>query len=208
MAPYFVMSEYLLFLAFLAFSYFLAALSSAIIVSKLFKLPSPIEHGSKNPGATNVLRLAGKKYAAIVLVFDILKGVLPVALAKYAGLSLTMAASCGLFAVIGHMFPIYYRFHGGKGIATAIGCYFSLHPLLGLISLGLWFITYRICFYSSASSVAMVIFTPLAALLMYPNEHITLSLVLIAILAIIKHKSNLIRLKKGQEPKTYFRQKK
>lgn len=201
------MSETIVTLLLIAFAYLFASISGAIIISKLFKLPSPTEHGSKNPGATNVLRLAGKKYAAIVLLFDVAKGVVPVLLASLLTGSHSLAAFCGLMAVIGHMFPLYYRFSGGKGIATAIGCYFAIHTWLGLSAIVIWLIIYRLFTYSSLSSIIMVITTPVVALILYPNEHITLSLVIMAVLALIKHKDNLHRLKSGQEPKTYFTKK-
>ncbi len=188
----------------ITFAYLLASFSSAIVVSRLCKLPCPLQEGSKNPGATNVLRLAGKKYAAIVLAIDVLKGFIPVFVGKMLGFSTELLAFAGLSAVLGHMFSLYYRFRGGKGIATAIGVYLALHPLLGTTVLFAWLITYFLSRYSSLSSIVMVITAPLVALILWPKEHIVLPLLVIMVLAVIKHRENLKRLKNKNEPKTYF----
>ena len=116
----------LLFAAYLA-----GSLSTAIVIFRLLGLPDPRSEGSNNPGATNVLRLGGKKAAAAVLVIDILKGTLPVILGHIYQLNGVLLALIGLAAITGHIYPLYYQFKGGKGVATALGVYYGLNPLLG-----------------------------------------------------------------------------
>ena len=107
-------------------AYLLGSLSSAVVICRLFGLPDPRTEGSGNPGATNVLRLGGKKAAAMTLVADMLKGLLPTVIAQFAGLPLAWVAAIGVAAVVGHMFPIFFGFRGGKGVATGLGTLLSL----------------------------------------------------------------------------------
>ena len=119
-------------LYFLIASYLLGSVSSAIIICRILGLPDPRTEGSKNPGATNVLRIGGKKVAAFVLIFDGLKGAMPVLLAHYFGLSLFELTIILLSAFLGHVFPIYYGFKGGKGVATYLGGLIGLNFFVGL----------------------------------------------------------------------------
>lgn len=182
-------------------AYFIGSLSSAIIVSRMFDLPDPREEGSKNPGATNVLRLGGKKFAAVVLVFDVLKGLLPVLCAYYAGIEVSTLGYVGLASVIGHMYPIYYRFHGGKGVATTIGAYLGLHLFVGLSVAAIWLIVSHFYRYSSLASLISITLAPIVGLIIAPNPGYFVPMLVIVVLVIFKHRENIQRLLDGTEPK-------
>ena len=182
-------------------AYLLGSVSSAVIVCKLFKLPDPRLSGSKNPGATNVLRLAGKKFAAIVLIGDLIKGLLPVLLVASLGGSQVMRALVAGAAVLGHVFPLYYRFKGGKGVATALGAYWGLHPLLGLLSSLTWVIVFKLFGYSSLSSIVMIILAPFYAWIWVQHVGYFFILLLISCIILLKHKENIKRLMAGIESK-------
>lgn len=183
-------------------AYLFGSISSAIILCKLLKLPDPRTEGSNNPGATNVLRIAGKKTAAFVLVFDVLKATLPVVIGHMMGMSIELIASVGMLAVLGHIFPIYYKFEGGKGVATALGFYFGLSGVLGLLCSAVWLIVVKLSRYSSLSSIIMVLTAPLIGGIYFHSEILAIPLTLVAILVIIRHKENIQRLKQGTESET------
>lgn len=193
----------LLFAAYLA-----GSLSSAIVISRLLGLPDPRSEGSNNPGATNVLRLGGKKAAAAVLVIDILKGTLPVILGHIYQLNGVLLALIGLAAITGHIYPLYYQFKGGKGVATALGVYYGLNPLLGLLCSIVWLLSVKIFQYSSLSSLIMVACAPLLSLFFFHSYNVVLPLLLIALFVIVKHKENINRLITHTESKTRLFQKK
>jgi len=184
------------------FSYLIGSISSAIIVSQIMGLPDPRKDGSNNPGATNVLRLGGKTAAAIVLIFDVLKSLLPVLAGHLLELNPASLALVGMAAVLGHVFPLYYRFAGGKGVATALGCYFGLYWLLGLISIAIWLICLLVFRFSSLSSLIMVSFAPVVGAITLGSSMILLPFILIAFLIAYKHKENILRLRAGTEPYT------
>jgi len=183
-------------------AYLLGSISSAIIVCKLFKLPDPRKQGSKNPGATNVLRLGGKKKAAIVLIFDVLKGVVPVLIGHKLGLTFAQLGFVGFAAILGHVFPIYYQFKGGKGVATFLGMLYAVNWLFGLVATGIWLLVLWLSSYSSLSSMVMVIVPPFLSATMLGGHHAFLPLLLCAVVILIKHKGNMQRLVEGQESKT------
>jgi glycerol-3-phosphate acyltransferase PlsY len=189
----------LLMLSILA--YLLGSVSSAIIVCKLFNLPDPRLTGSKNPGATNVLRIGGKSKAAIVLLGDVLKGVIPVLIAKLLLLSPFLVGLVGLFAVIGHIFPVFYQFKGGKGVATALGVYVAFSPLLGLLCVISWYIIFKLYRYSSLSSLVTVALTPIYTAFLFPGTLAWLPMLLIGLLVVFQHHANIGRLCRGIEPK-------
>ena len=112
-------------------AYLMGSFSAGILVSKFLSLPDPRTLGSKNPGATNVLRTGGKKAAILTLLGDSLKGLIPILVARYFGLSFEWLAIIGIAAFLGHVFSLYYGFKGGKGVATAMGIYLGLNPLIG-----------------------------------------------------------------------------
>jgi glycerol-3-phosphate acyltransferase PlsY len=186
------------------FAYLSGSLCSAIVVCRLCGLSDPRSSGSNNPGATNVLRLHGKSYAALVLLGDILKATLPLLIAHVCGLALSVQAWMGLFAVLGHIFPIFFRFKGGKGVATALGVYFGLSWSLGLMVLGLWIL---IAYFKRYSSLASLISMSLAPIFSYLWTHDILTclpLGLISLLVIWMHYANILRLLAGQESKLKF----
>lgn len=195
------MLSVLLFISVIVIAYLCGSICSAIIVSQVFSLPDPRTEGSKNPGATNVLRLAGKKYAAIVLVCDMLKGLLPVFLAGLAGASsATLGFTC-LAAVLGHMYPIFFDFKGGKGVATAFGALLGLHFIMGVLVIVTWLLVANFTRYASLASLISLALAPLLAVASVGNPDTFPPLLLITILITYKHRNNITRLVDGNEPK-------
>lgn len=181
--------------------YLFGSICSAVIVCRLCSLPDPTTEGSKNPGATNVLRIAGKKYAIIVLVTDMLKGFVPVLLAKLLGADATVLGMVCLAAVLGHMYPVFFKFKGGKGVATALGALLGFHWLLGLMVLGTWLVVALISRYSSLASVIAIVLAPFYSLFVIQNMNAFIPLGLIVMFVVYKHHGNLTRLVDGTEPK-------
>ena len=126
------------FILFVTLGYLMGSFCSAVIVCRLFALPNPRQEGSKNPGATNVLRLAGKNYAALVMLADLLKGTIPVLIAKAFDADAVTVSFTALAAVVGHMYPIFFEFKGGKGVATAIGALLGFHFIIGVMVVATW----------------------------------------------------------------------
>lgn len=173
---------------------------SAIIVCRLMGLPDPRSEGSGNPGATNVLRIGGKKAAALTLVGDMLKGYVPVALAVWYGLSAEIIIAIGMAAFIGHLWPVFFRFEGGKGVATELGVLFGLHPVIGLVIAGIWlFIAKGLKISSLAALVAMTLAPVMVWFWTEGELSWTLGVALMSLLLIIRHKSNIQRLMSGEE---------
>jgi glycerol-3-phosphate acyltransferase PlsY len=189
------------FVVLLIIAYLLGSISSAILVCKLFKLPDPRTTGSKNPGATNVMRTGGKSKAAIVLLGDALKGVIPVLIAEYLLLPPWQIGLVGFFAVLGHIFSIFYHGKGGKGVATALGVYFAFAPWLGLVSVLTWLLIFKIFRYSSLASIMMVSLAPICAWILLPGTSIWVPFALMGALILYKHRQNIGRLGRGTEPK-------
>ena len=189
------------FIATVIFSYLVGSTNSSIILSKLYKLPDPRGYGSKNPGATNILRSGNKVIALSVLVFDILKGFLPVLIAYYLLEDRLYAQITGVFAVIGHIFPIFYKFKGGKGVATALGSVLGFDFALGLICLLTWLITAFLFRYSALSAIVSFTFLPVYTWLSYENLVITPIYLFLAIIVIYKHKTNIKNLLNNEETK-------
>ncbi len=188
-------------------AYLVGSICSAVIVCRLFDLPDPRLEGSKNPGATNVLRLAGKQYAAIVLLADIIKGVLPVLLAKSLGAGPIILGFTCFAAVIGHMYPLYFKFKGGKGVATAIGALLGFHFLLGVLVIATWLVIANFSRYSSLASIISMGLAPFYSLYSVGNLNAFLPLMFIALFILYKHRDNVTRLIDGKEPKVSFHQK-
>lgn len=198
------MSYYIISAVVIIIGYLFGSISSAVIVSHIFNLPDPRTEGSKNPGATNILRLSGKKYAAIVLVFDILKGTIPVLFAKIMPISeLAITYTC-LAAVLGHMFPVFFSFHGGKGVATAIGGLLALQFILGIMVIAIWILVAQITRYSSAASLLSMTAMPLLALWTTENVSLFTPLFFITLFIYYKHRENITRLLDGNESKISF----
>ena len=179
--------------------YLLGSISTAIIVCKLLSLPDPRTQGSKNPGATNVLRIGNKKAAAITLLGDFLKGLLPVLLAVAIGASEYGVAGAGLGAFLGHLFPVFFAFQGGKGVATAFGVILALSPVTAATALLTWLISAVTVRISSVSSLAAAILSPLYAWWLGLSAiYITTLLIIVAFL-IWRHSDNIDRLLNGTE---------
>jgi glycerol-3-phosphate acyltransferase PlsY len=195
-----VLSVFVIILAYLC-----GSLCSAIIVSRIFSLPDPCQEGSKNPGATNVLRLAGKKYAAIVMLGDTLKGLLPVVLANILEIPPEAIGFTCLAAVLGHMYPIFFNFKGGKGVATALGAFLGLHFIMGVVVIATWLLVANITRYSSMASMVSITLAPLFSIVSLGNLSSFPPLLMIAALVLYKHRNNITRLMDGQEPKLKFR---
>jgi len=189
-----------LFIILVFFSYLLGSLCSAIVVCRLFRLPDPRETGSKNPGATNVLRLGGKLPAIIVLLFDVLKGAIPVLLARLLGIDgIALGILVGL-AVIGHIFPIFFSFQGGKGVATAMGGIIALSPGVGLSVVITWGIVAYFTRYSSLASIIALTAAPFYNYF-FGHTHHVMPLVVITLIVLLKHSPNIMRLINGNETK-------
>jgi len=182
-------------------AYLIGSISSAIIISKLYSLEDPRNVGSGNPGATNVLRSGNKTAAALTLVGDILKGFLPLLAAKLFALSPTLIALTGLLAFLGHLYPIYYQFKGGKGVATAGGVLIGISPLVVLILIVIWLASAFISRYSSLSALIAAIAAPILIALIKPELAYIILGVVIAIFLFWRHRANIDRLLKGSETK-------
>ncbi len=179
--------------------YLCGSIASAIIVCRLMGLPDPRFGGSKNPGATNVLRLGGKKAATATLLGDVLKGVVPVLAAHALGLDEPVRALTALAAFLGHLFPVFFGFNGGKGVATAIGAIMALAWPVG-VAFGLtWLAVATITRYSSAASLAGAAVSPLAALAAGEPLSYAVVLSVMAVFILLRHRENIARLIEGRE---------
>ena len=185
---------------FLIASYLLGSISSAIIICKIAGLPDPRTKGSKNPGATNVLRIGGKKIAALVLFLDGLKGALPVILAHYFGLSLFESTIILLCAFLGHVFPVFYGFKGGKGVATFLGGLIGLNLFVGLTFTIIWLIIAKIIKVSSIAALIATLFSPIYFYFFTThNLESTLVIFLINLCIYFTHRENIKRVMNGDE---------
>lgn len=182
-------------------AYLIGSLSTAIIVCKLMGLPDPRTQGSNNPGATNVLRIGGKKAAILTLVGDFLKGLIPVVVARWYGFDITALALISLAAFLGHLFPIYYKFQGGKGVATYIGCLFGLNWIVALGWVAAWLIITLISRYVSLASLIACLLAPLYIWLFTQNWNVVAILSVMTLFIIIRHRSNITKLAQGTENK-------
>ncbi len=188
-----------LLIAFISFTYLLGSISSAIILSKIMGFPDPRSEGSLNPGATNVMRIAGKKPAAITLASDMLKGFLPVLAAHFIFNDPLIALIVGLSAFIGHCFPLFYQFKGGKGVATAIGATLAFNFLSGLFAISIWLIVAKGFKLSSLAALIAFIALPPFTYWQFNNLDISLVFALISLILTIRHKDNIKRLFAGTE---------
>ncbi|QIV95836.1 acyl-phosphate glycerol-3-phosphate acyltransferase [Allofrancisella inopinata] len=184
----------------LIFAYLLGSINSAIIVCYIFRLPSPRSVGSGNPGTTNVLRVGGKLPATITLIFDILKGLVPILVAKMLTNNEFIIACTALYAILGHVFPIFFGFKGGKGVATLIGALFGFYWVLGIIFIVSWLCIAIITRYSSLSALVATMIASVSVTFL-ANLKVAAPFLIIAIIIIIKHKGNIQRLINGQESK-------
>ncbi len=184
-------------------AYFLGSISFAVIVSRLFGLPDPRTYGSNNPGATNVLRSGNKLAAALTLLGDALKGWIAVALAATAAPLLSLdevhIALAAIFVLLGHLFPAFYQFKGGKGVATALGVLLALDWRVGCSTIALWLVVFAITRTSSIAALIAISTTSIIAYCFRGGDFITGAILLIALLVIWRHKENIVRLLSGRE---------
>ncbi len=182
-------------------AYFIGSISSAIIISKLKGLEDPRKIGSGNPGATNVLRSGDKTAAILTLASDIFKGCLPVLVAIWLDTSPSIIALTGLGAFLGHLYPVYYQFKGGKGVATAGGVLLAISPLTVLVLICIWLLVAYLTHYSSLAALCAAVASPLVILLLKPYLPYIILASLIAVFIIWRHRQNIDRLFKGTESK-------
>lgn len=180
-------------------AYLTGSVSSAIIVCKMMGLADPRENGSGNPGATNVMRIGGKKAAAITLAGDALKGLLPVLLAKALAVDSLILSFVVFAAFLGHLYPIFFGFKGGKGVATSFGVTLGVTWWLGLAVSGTWLLVYKIGKISSLAALVAATLTPLYVWLIVGDLNLVVTFVLISLILLWRHKSNIQRLLAGKE---------
>ena len=184
---------------YILFSYLIGAISFGIVMSHLFSLPDPRTIGSKNPGATNVLRTGKKLAALLTLLGDALKGTLTVGLAQYFELSPMMVALVAIATLLGHIFPIYYGFKGGKGVATAAGILFMFSWVMGLTALGIWLGVFFIWRYSSLAAIIAGSLSPVIGFFYGIDFYELIASSMIALILILRHMENIKRLIDGTE---------
>ena len=194
-------------------AYLLGSLSFAVIVSRLMGLKDPRHYGSKNPGATNVLRSGNKAAAVATLLLDGLKGWLPVVLVKWVGKDYGLEdgtlAAVGFAAFLGHIYPVFFGFKGGKGVATAAGVLLGIDWLLGLVTLATWVIVAYFSRYSSVASMASAALAPLFYLMgdrgpWYTERSILLGIFIMSMLLVVRHRENISKLMQGTESRLGF----
>jgi glycerol-3-phosphate acyltransferase PlsY len=191
---------------YLLFSYLIGAISFGIVISHIFSLPDPRTIGSKNPGATNVLRTGKKLAALLTLLGDALKGSLTVGLAQYFALSPLMVGLIAIATLVGHVFPIYYGFKGGRGVATAAGILFMFSWTMGLIVLAIWLGVFFIWRYSSLAAIIAASLSPVIGFFYKIDFYELIATSIIALILILRHVENIKRLIDGTE--TGFKDKK
>jgi len=184
-------------------AYLLGSVSFAVVVSKAMGLADPHTYGSGNPGATNVLRTGNRRAAALTLLGDVLKGVAAVLLARWfapqLGLAPVTVMLVGLAAFVGHLYPLYHRFAGGKGVATAAGVLIALNPIHGLATLATWLIIAFFFRYSSLAALVTAVFAPVYWILLFGARRAALVILAMSLLLIWRHRRNIGKLLAGTE---------
>ncbi len=184
-------------------AYLIGSISFAVLISKLMGLGDPRTYGSKNPGATNVLRSGNKVAAVLTLLLDALKGYLPTALVQYYAFELgfedTTIAFVGVAAFIGHLFPVFFRFQGGKGVATAAGVLLAYEPILGAVTLLCWVVVAAVFRYASLASLIAAAFAPFFTLMFFDRPSVALAVSVMSLLLIWRHWRNIVKLVQGKE---------
>lgn len=190
-------------LAFLVFGYVLGSIPFGLLLTRLAGLGDIRNQGSGNIGATNVLRTGKKSLALATLLLDAFKGALPVILAKYY-IPLELAAVVGASAVLGHIFPLWLKFKGGKGVATILGMLLAVNVFLGLIACGAWLLIFFVFRYSSLASLSSMVAAGIAAYFLTPTLAFY-TILFLALTVCIRHHANIKRLLKGKESKSHFK---
>jgi len=191
---------------FIITAYLLGSFSSAITLSKILGFPDPRAEGSHNPGATNVLRIAGKKAAALTLFGDMLKGFIPVLMATLVFTDPLIIAATGFSAFIGHCFPIYYQLQGGKGVATAIGFILAFDWITGLAVVTIWLIVAKVFKLSALAALTAFLLMPFINYAVMHNLPVTIVLSSLTIILVWRHRENIKRLLEGKEEKSTLNQ--
>ncbi|XAW89901.1 glycerol-3-phosphate 1-O-acyltransferase PlsY [Vibrio sp. CDRSL-10 TSBA] len=180
-------------------AYLLGSVSSAVLICKMTGLPDPRAVGSHNPGATNVLRIGSKKTAAAVLLCDMLKGTIPVWSAYFLGIDALLLGVIAIAACLGHMYPLFFHFKGGKGVATALGAIAPIGLDLTAMIMATWLVIAVIFRYSSLAALVTVLLAPFYTWMVKP--HYTLPVAMLCCLIVLRHHQNIKRLISGTEPK-------
>jgi len=191
------MLHYDIFLA-VVISYLFGSIQTAVIICKIMGYPDPRTQGSGNPGATNVLRMGGKKAAILTLLGDLCKGFIPVMAAQYYGLDSLGLSAVAFAAFLGHIYPLFSHFKGGKGVATALGCLLALAWPVGLALICTWLIMAMLFRYSSLAALTAAVLAPLY-IWYFTNIDYTVMVSFMSILLVYRHKNNILRLIKGEE---------
>ncbi|RTL32341.1 MAG: glycerol-3-phosphate 1-O-acyltransferase PlsY [Burkholderiales bacterium] len=181
--------------------YLIGSLSFAVIVSRLFGLADPRSYGSGNPGATNVLRSGNKAAAILTLVFDALKGYIPIVIAQHMGLDTIAITAVGLGAFLGHLWPVFFKFEGGKGVATAAGVLLGFAPGLGGLVLLIWLAMAVVFRYSSLAALTASVAAPILQFEGWGFSAMTIGVIVMSALLIWRHEANIRKLLAGQESK-------
>ena len=184
--------------------YLFGSISTAIIVCKLMGLPDPRTGGSGNPGATNVARLGGKKAAALTLIGDMLKGLIPVLIAHALQAGPTILAGTALAAFLGHLYPVFFGFRGGKGVATALGVIYGLYWPVGLLTTAIWLGMALLFRYSSLAALTAILLTPPGFMWLWPEPPVIIAMTIMTVMLFWRHRSNISNLLSGKEGKISF----
>lgn len=186
-------------LPFILLAYLLGSIPFAVVVSKLYGLDDPRSHGSGNPGATNVLRTGSKSAAAFTLLGDAAKGWLAVWLASHFDGGALAIAGAGIAAFLGHVFPVFLKFRGGKGVATALGVLAGFHPMIALVAMATWLVVALVTRYSSVAAIAAAAEAPFATWILSGSSELATAAGLMSALLIWRHRGNVQRLRDGTE---------
>lgn len=187
----------LILLLSLVAAYLLGSVSNAVLVCRLYQFGDPRQQGSGNPGSTNVLRIGGKKAAMLTLLLDVGKGVLSISIATFLLNDAFSISLIGVAVVLGHAFPLFFRFQGGKGVATAWGVILMLNPILGLSLVILWIVVALLTRYASIASLVVTLASP--PLFLWTQQDSVIAMTVIAGLVVYRHKANIDKLLKGKE---------
>lgn len=196
---------------FIPIAYFISSVSFAVVVSKVMSLPDPHSYGSGNPGATNVLRTGNKLAALLTLIGDALKGYVAVTLARAfipVDLGSWVLPMVAVAAFVGHLYPIFHRFKGGKGVATTLGILLAINWVLGVMTLSTWLIVAVFMRYSSLAALIAALFAPLYFIFLFGIQPMALAIAIMSALLIWRHQSNIVNLLNGTETRLGSKSKK
>jgi glycerol-3-phosphate acyltransferase PlsY len=182
-------------------AYLLGSVSSAVVIARIMGLRDPRDVGSGNPGATNILRYGGKAAAILTLAGDILKGVIAVLIARALTTDDVIIALTGFAAFLGHLFPVFFGFRGGKGVATALGVWLALSPWVGLLLIATWVVMAVLFRYSSLSALTAAVAAPLYVAWLAPGMPYLATMIVMSAILIFRHRSNIRNLLAGTETK-------